>query len=159
MSFHVADRRIVFEIFFEGPKEVMVSKLNNVELGVLAYDVRMDIDGEVPEPGTIMCEAILPQNSDQLGIAVDRINSLRGIDGIKQVNFVHVPPPEVPPPERPWFRHPIIPITISTILTFLTVYGTLLGLHVRLNTYDDYFVAFIGPTVTSVLLAILYRFF
>jgi len=120
----------------------------NVELEVLP-------GGQVV-PNTIMCEAILPQNSDQLGIAEGKMNSLYRIDGIKQVNFAHVPPPEKM--KRPWFRHPIIPIAISTLLTFLTVYLTLLGLHCHL-TYDDYVVALIEPTITSVLLAILYRFY
>ena len=151
--------RIVFEIVFEGiTKEVMASKLSNVELEVLPYSVS-DIDGQAVEANTIMCMAILPQNGDQLGLGAGRINSLYRIHGIKQceVNITHVSPPEKE--RRPWFRHPIIPITISTLLTFLTVYGTLLGLHVRLNAYDDYFVAFIGPTITSVLLALLYRFY
>jgi hypothetical protein len=147
----------VFEIVFEGSKAVMVSKLNNVELEVLPYDVS-DIDGQVV-PNTIMCEEILPQNSDQLKIAEGRMNSLYRLGGIKQVNFAHIPPAEkMKIGWNNWFRHPIIPITISTILTFLTVYLTLLGLHCHL-TYYDYFVALIGPTITSVLLAILYRFY
>src|SRR5215472_11513592 len=136
MSFHVSNRKIVFEIVFERiTKEVMESKLNNVELKVLSYAVS-DMDSQVVEPNTIMCEAILPQNSDQLAHAEGRMNSLYRIDGIKQVNIAHVPPPEKM--KRPWFRHPIIPIAISTILTFLTVIGTVLGLHCRLNTFDDY---------------------
>jgi hypothetical protein len=147
----------VFEIVFEGiTKEVMVTKLNNVELEVLPYAVS-DIDGQVVEPNTIMCVAILPQNSDQLAHAAGRMNSLYRIDGIKQVNFAHVPPPEKM--KRPWFRHRLIPIAISNLIIFLAVYGALLGLHCRLNTYADYFVAFIGPIITSALLAILYRFY
>ena len=149
--------KIYFEIVFEGiTKEVIASKLSNVELEVLPYSVS-DIDVQGFDPTTIMCVAILPQDGDELRLAAGRINSLYRINGIKQVNIAHVSPPEKE--RRSWFKHPIFPIAISTILSFLTVYGTLLGLHVKLNSYDDYFVAFIGPTITSILLALLYRFY
>jgi hypothetical protein len=149
--------RVVFEIIFEGiSKDVIASKLSNIELKVLPYSVS-DLDGRRVEPNTIMCMAILPQNVDALGLAAGRINSLRIIDGIKQVNIAHVSLPEKE--TRRWFKHPIFPIVISTLLTFLTVYGTLLGLHVKLNNYNDYFVAFILPTITSASLAILYKFY
>lgn len=150
-------RQIVFEIVFEGISiETMGSKLSNVELEVLPYSVS-DIGSQVREPNTIMCIAILPDTGDEAGVVAGRINSLYRIGGIKQVNIAHVSQPEKV--RQPWFRHPIIPISISTILTFITVYIALLGLQVKLSTYDEFVVAYIGPTVTSVLLALLYRFY
>jgi hypothetical protein len=107
--------RVFFEIHFEGfSREVMASKLSNVELEVLPYSVS-DLNSQASDPNTIMCVAILP--ADEIRLVAGRMNSLYRINGIKQINIAHVSQPEKGRGSS--FKHPIFPIVISAILSFL----------------------------------------
>lgn len=117
-------KQVHFEISIEGVTlEVLASRLERSGIKVLSYS-KTELGKDAYDSSHIISIGYFP-DSVALELAVSQMNSLRVLDGVKEVKIFSVS--QSKEKTKKWYDHFMIPLLISTAVNTLGIFGILLG--------------------------------
>jgi hypothetical protein len=127
----------------------IASKLKTLDLDVLSLE---EYQHRNPDPNSLICKKTYG-DVDAIK-ALDTINSINHMDGVNKITPLY----NVEKEKQPRHKHPLIPVAISTTLTFFTLAAAVYGLKINV-TSTDYFYIMGVPTIITFLSQPLYKFY